>query len=60
MCVARAKIEATCDGLQALLGAQGALGGDVAPIRQLVARLDGMAVEVRRAEEAVSRQVPVG
>ena len=51
---ARAKIEITRDALEVLLDAQ-----ESGPLRQIVARLDRMAREVRMAEETVSERVPV-
>jgi hypothetical protein len=54
---ARARIEATRDALQA------ALDGQEAPderLAALVARLDRMAAEVERVEDAVTAHLPVG
>ena len=54
---AHAKIEATRDALQA------ALDGQEAPderLAALVARLDRMAAEVERVEDAVTAHLPVG
>jgi hypothetical protein len=53
---ARAKIEAARDALEALLDTE---VEEAVPIRQLVARLDQIAKDVRKAEESVSSSVGV-
>jgi hypothetical protein len=54
---ARARIEATRDALQAALDGQEAPDERLAP---LAARLDRMAAEVERVEDAVTAHLPVG
>jgi hypothetical protein len=52
---ARAKIEITHDALEVLLDSH-----DSDELHRLVARLGRLAIDVRRVEEAVSENVPVG